>query len=77
MDDKREKDARIASERPVHCWADGPEETILFDDETGAGDEGQWWGRVRSIGSTCMLPDGHPGPHQFTPDDEITVEFRP
>jgi hypothetical protein len=27
--------------------------------------------------STCMLLDGHDGPHEFTPDDEITIEFAP
>jgi hypothetical protein len=26
-------------------------------------------------GSTCMLPDGHPPPHEFTPDSEIVVRF--
>lgn len=23
------------------------------------------------IGSTCLLPDGHAGPHRFTRDDEV------
>lgn len=26
-------------------------------------------------GSTCMLLYGHKGPHKFTPDDQIKVEF--
>jgi hypothetical protein len=25
--------------------------------------------------STCTLPDGHYGPHEFTPDSEITIGF--
>jgi hypothetical protein len=25
--------------------------------------------------STCLLPDGHDGPHEFTPDTEIVVRF--
>ena len=25
--------------------------------------------------TTCMLPDGHDGPHEFDRDDEITVRF--
>lgn len=28
-------------------------------------------------GSTCLLLDGHEGPHAFTPDDEITLQFVP
>jgi hypothetical protein len=26
--------------------------------------------------STCMLDDGHDGPHEFTPDSEIVVKFK-
>ena len=26
-------------------------------------------------GTTCMLFEGHEGPHKFTRDDEITVRF--
>jgi hypothetical protein len=26
-------------------------------------------------GSTCMLLDGHDGPHEFTPDSEIVIGF--
>ena len=25
--------------------------------------------------STCLLADGHDGPHEFTPDSEIVVRF--
>lgn len=25
--------------------------------------------------STCMLLDGHDGPHEFTPDSDITIGF--
>ena len=59
-----------------HCWKDGPEETVLLDLPAGETDNGQWWGRLRSIGSTCMLPDGHEGEHVFTPDDAIGVTFK-
>ena len=27
--------------------------------------------------ATCMLPAGHDGPHEWTPDDEIVVAFEP
>ena len=32
--------------------------------------------RADGIPCTCMLPDGHPGDHEWTPDDRITVVFR-
>ena len=35
-------------------------ETGWFDDERG-------W--------ICMLPDGHDGPHETTPDDQVGVTF--
>ena len=25
--------------------------------------------------ATCMLPDGHEGPHEYTPDDRIRLTF--
>jgi hypothetical protein len=59
----------------LHCWADGPQRDVLIDTETEKGYEGQWWGRLRLISSTCLLPDGHAGDHEFTPDDAITVAF--
>lgn len=27
--------------------------------------------------TTCMLPDGHDGPHEWSRDDEITIRFAP
>lgn len=44
---------------PVWCWEDGPRD--FTSDSYG--------------GSTCLLPDGHPGEHEWTPDDQITVSF--
>ncbi len=54
----------------VHCWADKMEvlgiekfyETLEDDNPEG-------------IGSTCMLEDGHEGPHKFVRDDLIGVTF--
>jgi hypothetical protein len=66
----RERLARIAAER--HCWKDGPEEIVQE-----GGEEGQWWTRLRPVGSTCLLPDGHPGEHRFTPDDQLVIQFAP
>lgn len=42
-----------------HCWESGP---WVGDYEDGHG-------------STCMLPDGHDGPHEFVPDNEIIIRF--
>ena len=27
--------------------------------------------------ATCLLPDGHTGPHEWTPDEDITITFPP
>jgi len=27
-------------------------------------------------GSTCLLPDGHDGPHEFITDSDIVITFR-
>jgi hypothetical protein len=46
--------------KPVlHCFEGGP---WVGDYEDGCG-------------STCMLPDGHDGPHEFTPDDQIVIRL--
>ncbi len=26
-------------------------------------------------GATCLLPDGHEGPHEYTPDNKIMLTF--
>jgi len=46
--------------------------------------EGYGWGSDEHIATylddfidgTCMLPAGHEGPHEFTPDDQIEVTFK-
>ncbi len=48
--------------------------------------EGRWgsepenvlhcWFDAPNGGSTCLLVDGHTGPHEFTSDDQIGVTFR-
>jgi hypothetical protein len=53
---------------PLHCWA-GREEV----------DE-KWRAEVYLVteeepGQTCLLPAGHDGPHEWTPDSRITVSF--
>lgn len=78
MRERKPKKAALLGEqaRVRHCWQDGPAEDVLIDTETERGMEGQWWTRLRSIGSTCLLPDGHAGPHEFTPDDQLTIQFK-
>lgn len=46
----------------VHCWEDGPRHG---EDEKSLG-----------VGSTCLLPDGHDGSHEWTRDDEFEVNFK-
>ena len=45
----------------VHCWEDGPR-------------KGETWESL-GVGSSCLLPDGHDGPHEFTWDDGIMLTF--
>lgn len=53
----------------AHCWEDGPkicrEHGVACDDF-----------RCETVGTSCMLEDGHEGPHEFCRDDEITVAFK-
>lgn len=51
----------------VHCWQDEGE-------YHGFGSV-EWAASLHRGGGTCMLPDGHKGPHEFTPDQEITISF--
>jgi hypothetical protein len=39
-------------------------------------------GRIRQddgeeYGATCLLDDGHEGPHEWTPDKDIRIAFAP
>lgn len=49
-----------------HCWQDGPRIELEVPEAGNA-----------EVGSTCMLPDGHGGNHEFTRDDQIIVAFAP
>lgn len=51
----------------VHCWAD-LRDTLPFGSE-------EWVNTFETGNATCMLEDGHLGPHEWTPDDEIGVSF--
>ena len=57
----------------VHCWKDYQE---WIEETTGK----PWYEQYDSLkyehGATCHLPDGHGGPHEWTPDNEIMIEFK-
>jgi hypothetical protein len=46
----------------AHCWADVRDGLEL-------------WESIDMPGATCFLPDGHDGPHEFTPDSEVVISF--
>jgi hypothetical protein len=52
-----------------HCWHGHRD-----DLEPGTREYERSWAMYPD-GATCMLPNGHAGPHEYTPDDEITVSF--
>lgn len=51
------------TDNPSHCWAD-PRDGL------------ELWESIDVPGATCLLADGHDGPHEFVPDFEVTVRFR-
>jgi hypothetical protein len=54
--------------QPVrHCWQGYHEQWPDGSDE--------WARHYHEPSATCLLPKGHEGPHQFTPDDQIIVQF--
>jgi hypothetical protein len=52
----------------AHCWASKLETLEEYSPE---------WMKIYDGGvdSSCMLWNGHEGPHEFVPDNEIGVEF--
>ncbi len=62
----------MAEHKRPHCWADKKawaEETYGYLSPEHVEAESQ--------NCTCMLLDGHDGPHEWTPNDEIVVQFPP
>ena len=55
----------------VHCWKDQLEDA---EERFGVGSD-EWAAAYDSPGGTCMLSDGHDGPHEFTSDDRVVVSF--
>jgi len=52
----------------LHCWAGKADQYEIGADE---------WAEAMAHPATCLLPDGHDGPHDWTPDEEIIIEFPP
>ena len=34
------------------------------------------WAECEEGEATCLLEDGHEGPHEWTPDNEIMITFK-
>ena len=56
----------------VHCWKDQLEDA---EERFRIGSK-EWAAVYDGPGGSCMLPIGHDGPHEFTPDDQVVVDFR-
>ena len=56
------------NKRVLHCWAN-------YRDSLPFGSP-EWVGSYVTGDAICMLHAGHKGPHEWTPDDQITVSFR-
>lgn len=54
----------------THCWADKGE---WMESEYGYGSTEHM--EASEEGATCLLSEGHDGPHVWTPDSDITVRF--
>jgi len=50
----------------IHCWADKASQYEIGTEE---------WVDAVVNSATCLLPDGHDGPHEWTPDEEFEIEF--
>jgi hypothetical protein len=59
--------------RTRHCWADKAEHVAKEHGEYSPQHIDTMYGP--SGNATCMLEDGHDGPHDWTSDSEIVVEF--
>jgi hypothetical protein len=55
----------------LHCWAD--KATVMADKY---GWDSAEWAEAFNENGTCMLEKDHSGPHEFTPDSEVTVSFK-
>lgn len=67
------RDACEKFETRLHCWTG---KTEWLEEKYGWGTTEYWENWAESQGKTCMLSDGHKGPHEWTNDNEIMVTFK-
>jgi len=58
----------------LHCWM-GYIESLEFGSQEWVAAYAAGGPEALPNDGTCFLPDGHVGPHEFTPDSDITVRF--
>jgi len=56
--------------KELHCWKSGLEAA-----EEAHGFSSDEWAEALGEPGTCMLLDGHDGPHEWTPDSRIEIHF--
>ena len=61
----------MSGTKVLHCWKGKVQH---MEEEYGFGST-EWAEAVCEGDGTCMLPAGHDGPHEWTPDDQIIVSF--
>ena len=57
----------------VHCWADKGE---FIEERFGFYSSECFNYLVEDDRCSCLLPDGHDGPHEWTPDKDIVITFK-
>lgn len=57
----------------LHCWMD----YRTWAEEQHGFHSDEHLSTYSEPGKTCLLEDGHDGPHEWTPDSDITVSFAP
>lgn len=60
----------MSSKTTLHCWQSRNDWLEKHDFDTYAAEFFE-----NKPDCCCMLPDGHDGPHEWTPNDEIVVSF--
>ena len=62
----------MSERQVVHCWKDRLE---WAEEHYGVGSKA-WKIASGAPSASCMLPDGHDGPHEWVEDKQIKVKFK-